>query len=135
LGSAPSLSPSSSLSLSVGLVPIAASSASDKPSPSVSVRGATRSSAFTLGSFSPASTLPFLSKSSAPSDSPPRSVSLSRALVWVNGSASARKLPLVTSVSADGGVATPTSVPSKSPSLSESGSSALINPAPSVSRL
>jgi hypothetical protein len=53
-------------------------------------------------------------------------------LVWVAGSASGRKWPAPTSVSACG-VVTPTSVPSNRPSLSLSGSSALIRPSPSVS--
>ena len=53
-------------------------------------------------------------------------------LVVVDGSASARKCPAPTSVSASG-VVMPSSVPSYRPSLSLSGSSALIRPSPSVS--
>ncbi len=92
-----------------------------------------RSSAALFGSFSPLSTLPFWFLSSTPSGRPPASVSGSSGSVCVRGSASATKWFLLTSVPVPATVM-PISVPSKMPSLSESGSSALMIPSPSVSR-
>ena len=126
IGSAPSSTPSSSESASSGSVPASISSVSLIPSPSES------SSLGSFGSVSPGSMRPLRFVSSTPSGTPPESVSGPSAAVRVVGSASGMKLPTPTSVSASG-VVTPTSVPSKMPSLSESGSSALISPSMSVS--
>src|SRR5205823_2517600 len=90
------------------------------------------SSAATDGSVSPGSTRPFPSRSSAPSGTPPPSLSATSGLVVVEGSASARKQPFVTSVPGPG-TDTPASSPSGSPSSSESQSSASMMPSPSLS--
>src|SRR5690606_40603578 len=128
----PSGKPSSSESRSSGFEPRSVSSASLRPSPSVSVLPPSSAPLPAVGSVSLPSTSPLRFASSLPSLAPPPSVSHASGDVVEPGSASARQLPRLVSVSGLS-QSNPSSVPSNSASLSLSTSSTLMSPSPSVS--
>ncbi len=133
LRSWPSGKPSLSVSASFGSEPSVCSSGSDRPSWSVSIVVVSSAPWPAVGSVSPGSGAPFRFVSSLPSLTPPWSVSATSGSVFVAPlSASARQCPSAAFVPFPE-QSKPSSVPSKRPSSSLSGSSALMRPSPSVS--